>query len=591
MKPGAEAPDRDFGGRHTGLTVPSPPHRVIDDRAVPIDKRDTVSDSTTTPDRPSTTAGPSPVGIVRSALAGILAAAAALAMGELAGSIAAPRPGPVVAVANRVINNAPNWFVEFGKSVFGLADKPALVVGTILISLVIGAGLGVASRRSLLPGIVGISLFGLLGMAAIGVDAQGGWGAAIPVSVAAVVAGVAALLVLLRLGEGGHTVRSRAGIPPGRTGLGREIDTPTNPALPRRSFLSAATTVAASAAVATVGSRLIRARTSAADARAAVRLPTELTSSAMSAQINAASLTEVAATPGITPLVIPNDEFYLIDTAVLTPQVDPSDWELRIRGMVDREVTFTYGELLDRADMVEPVTLSCVSNEVGGRLVGNAVWQGVALTDLLDEAGVQPQATQIASRSVDGWTCGFPTQAAYDGRTAMVALAMNDEPLPLRHGFPARLVVSGLYGYVSATKWLSEIVLTTLEDFDGYWIPRGWSKFGPVKTQSRIDTPRRGTPLAAGVAVPIAGVAWAPNTGIERVEVQIDDEEWQEAQLGDSLGPNAWRQWMLPWLPTEGQHVIRVRATDTSGYTQTSDVTPPAPSGATGWHQISVTAT
>ena len=303
-----------------------------------------------------------------------------------------------------------------------------------------------------------------------------------------------------------------------------------------------------------------------------------------------AASSELAGTPGLTPLVIPNDEFYLIDTALVKPQVDPGGWSMTIRGMVDREVTLTYEELLDRSTTVAPVTLSCVSNEVGGDLVGNAVWQGVPLVELLDEAGVRPGATQIASRSVDGWTCGFPTEAAYDGRTALVAVAMNGEPLPVAHGFPARLVVSGLYGYVSATKWLSEIELTTLEDFNGYWIPRGWSKDGPVKTQSRIDTPRPGERVQADAPVAIAGVAWAPDTGIKVVEVQIDDGEWQQADLGESLGADAWRQWLLSWTPSAGSHTIRVRATDDSGYTQTSDRAAPAPSGATGWHEITVEA-
>ncbi len=212
------------------------------------------------------------------------------------------------------------------------------------------------------------------------------------------------------------------------------------------------------------------------------------------------------------------------------------------------------------------------------------------LSELLDEAGVQPGATQIRSASVDGWDCGFPTEAAYDGRTALVAVAMNGEPLPLAHGFPVRLVVAGLYGYVSATKWLQEIELTTLEDFDGYWIPRGWAKDAPIKTQSRIDTPRSGSRVTAGVDVAIAGVAWAPNVGIEKVEVQVDDGPWQEADLGDSLGANAWRQWYLPWTPVEGRHDVRVRATDGSGVTQTETRTQPAPDGASGWHQITVDA-
>ncbi len=306
--------------------------------------------------------------------------------------------------------------------------------------------------------------------------------------------------------------------------------------------------------------------------------------------VAAASEGPVGSTPGITPLVVPSDDFYLIDTALTKPQVDPANWSLTIKGMVDREVTYTYQDLLDRAETIAPVTLSCVSNEVGGDLVGNAVWRGLPLIELLDEAGVQPGATQIASRSVDGWSCGFPTEVAYDGRTALVAVGMNGEPLPIRHGFPARLVVAGLYGYVSATKWLSEIELTTLEDFDGYWIPRGWSKLGPVKTQSRIDTPSQGDTVEAGTVVPIAGVAWAPDRGVAKVEVRVDEGEWVEAQLGESLGPDAWVQWLVPWEATEGRHVVQVRATDGTGETQTATPAPPAPDGAQGWHRVDIEA-
>lgn len=549
-----------------------------------------------------TTSTPGPgLGLFRAGLAGALAAAAALSLGELAAAVAAPRPGPVVAVANRVVDHAPTWFVDFGKTVFGLADKPALVLGTIILAVIIATGLGIASRRSVLPGLAGVGGFGLLGMVAIGVDDQGGWGVAVPISLVAIVAGWAALMLLLRRAApasapsltpparrpesgGGHREGDRTESAP------RPVDSPVDPAVSRRAFLNAAGVVGASAAVATAGANVLRSRSSVNDARQAVRLDSALTASELETQIEVASTTEVAATRGITPLVVDNDDFYLIDTAILTPQVDPADWQLTIKGMVERELTLSYQELLDRASLVEPVTLSCVSNEIGGTLVGNAVWQGVALTDLLDEAGVDEGATQIASRSVDGWSCGFPTDLAYDGRTAMVAVAMNDEPLPLRHGFPARLVVSGLYGYVSATKWLSEIELTTMEAFDGYWIPRGWSKLGPVKTQSRIDTPRHRASVRAEAEVPIAGVAWAPDLGIDRVEVQIGEGPWQEAELGESLGVNAWRQWRLAWTPTPGQHLIRVRATDGSGYTQTSDRVPPAPNGATGWHEIGVTA-
>ena len=535
-------------------------------------------------------------GVAAAGLAGALAAAAALSAGELAASLVAPRPGPVVAVANRVVDNAPSWFVDFGKAIFGLADKPALVLGTVIISVLVAIGLGIASRRTPLPCIAGIVGFGLIGLVAIGFDSQGGWAVALPISLAAIVAGIGAFVLLMAKASSMRTTSGRP-IPTTGADSGDEpktaapIDSPVNPAVSRRSFLNAAGTIGASAAVATVGANMLRARSGASNARDAVQLDSALQASELETQISAAMTSTIAATPGITPLVVDNDDFYLIDTAILTPQIDPANWQLTIKGMVDNEVVYSYQDLLDRSNLVEPVTLSCVSNEIGGTLVGNAVWQGVALTELLDEAGVDPAATQIASRSVDGWSCGFPTEVAYDGRTSMVAIAMNDEPLPLRHGFPARLVVSGLYGYVSATKWLSEIELTTMEDFDGYWIPRGWSKLGPVKTQSRIDTPTRGTSVKAGEEIPIAGVAWAPHRGIEQVEVQIDDGTWLEADLGESLGENAWTQWRLGWTPTPGRHFIRVRATDGTGETQTSDLAQPAPNGATGWHEISVSAT
>jgi DMSO/TMAO reductase YedYZ molybdopterin-dependent catalytic subunit len=225
------------------------------------------------------------------------------------------------------------------------------------------------------------------------------------------------------------------------------------------------------------------------------------------------------------------------------------------------------------------VTLSCVSNEVGGGLVGNARWQGVLLADLLARAGVQSGATQVIGRSVDGFTAGFPTEVALDGRNAMVAVAMNGEPLPAAHGFPARLVIPGLYGYVSATKWLSAIELTSFDDVDGYWIPRGWAKEGPIKTQSRIDV------VSPKV---IAGVAWAPTRGIERVEVKIDDEAWRDATLAAPLSADCWRQWFVPWNVPPGRHVIAVRATDGTGATQTAERTDVAPDGASGYHTIQV---
>ncbi len=527
------------------------------------------------------------------AAAGVAAAALALAAGEFAGSLAAPQPGPVTGVANRVIDEAPTWFVNFGKDLFGLADKPALVLGTILISIVIGAALGVFSLRTRLVGRIGFALFGVIGAIAIGTDAQGGWFGAVVISLIAVVAGIASLEWLLG--------RLLPGTQPGTRGAGPSLtdsslpigvtESPTNPAVRRRSFLTATGVVGAAALAGGAASRSLRSRSNVEvareDARGAVQASAGTEAAEVQARVEAVATSDVATTPGITPIVIDGDDFYRIDTALIVPQVDPADWTFTIKGMVENELTFTYDDLLARASTIETVTLSCVSNEVGGGLVGNAVWQGIPLTELLDEAGVLPEATQITSRSVDGWDCGFPTAAAYDGRTSLLAIGMNGEPLPVLHGFPARLVVSGLYGYVSATKWIESIELTTLEDFDGYWIPRGWSKLGPVKTQSRIDTPRRNQDIPAGM-VPIAGVAWAPSIGVERVEVRIDGGEWSQASLGESLGPDAWRQWVLNWEATAGDHRIEVRATDASGYTQTEVRTSVAPDGASGWHTIDI---
>lgn len=290
---------------------------------------------------------------------------------------------------------------------------------------------------------------------------------------------------------------------------------------------------------------------------------------------------------GISPIVTPNSDFYRIDTAIVVPSVDVNSWELSISGMVDRPYTMNFAELVGMGLVETPVTLSCVSNRVGGYLVDNAVWRGVPLADVLNRAGVQRGATQIVGRSVDNWNSGFPTEYAFDGRVALVAVAMNGDPLPREHGFPVRLVIAGLYGYVSATKWLEEIRLTTWDGFDSYWVPRGWAKRGPIKTQSRIDVPRGGSRVRAG-RVAIAGVAWAPTKSIEGVQVQVGNGPWVNADLSNNMSVNSWRQWVYAWDARPGNYQIRCRATDGTGYTQTSEIRPPAPDGATGWHAINV---
>jgi hypothetical protein len=283
---------------------------------------------------------------------------------------------------------------------------------------------------------------------------------------------------------------------------------------------------------------------------------------------------------------MPNDRFYRIDTSLLVPIVDIADWSLRIHGLVDRETTLTWSELVGLPMFEQYVTIACVSNEVGGDLVGNAKWTGVRLREVLALAGVQASATQLVGRSVDGWTAGMPTAWVMDPeREPMIAVRMNDQPLPAAHGFPARLIIPGLYGYVSATKWLAELELTTLEAFNGYWVPLGWSKEAPILTQSRIDTPRG--PVDAGT-VPIAGIAWAPDRGISRVEVGVDGT-WYDARLSRPISDATWVQWVLDWAATPGDHTIQVRATDGAGQTQTDLQSPPAPDGARGWHTRTVT--
>ncbi|MGZ3586574.1 MAG: molybdopterin-dependent oxidoreductase, partial [Candidatus Limnocylindrales bacterium] len=291
---------------------------------------------------------------------------------------------------------------------------------------------------------------------------------------------------------------------------------------------------------------------------------------------------------GVTPLVVPSDQFYRIDTALLVPQVDVSNWHLEVKGMVDHPLTFTYDELLAMPLYEQYVTIACVSNRVGDKLVGNALWTGVRLKDVLARAGVQAGATQIVGRSVDDFTVGFPTAWAMAAeRESLIAVGMNREALPAAHGFPARLIVPGLYGYVSATKWLSSIELTTREAVNGYWVPLGWAKDAPILTQSRIDLPVNGDDVAAG-PYDVAGVAWAPDRGIRAVEVRIDDGPWQAVRISRPISKATWVQWLFTWTATAGSHAIEVRATDDTGEVQTDERTDPAPDGARGHHRISV---
>ncbi len=498
-------------------------------------------------------------------VSGIIAAGVALGAAELLAGMFERVPSLVETVGQAVINLSPEPMVRFGISAFGTNDKPALAIGIVIISLLLGAMLGAATAKRRMVAPVALGAFALVGLAAAIYDtlADGAW--AIPACLAAVAAGTATLWWLLAAAD----VRASTDVPAAVATDGR-----------RRFVLGSAAGLGAAIAFPVVGRQLSK-RFSVESARADVELATTVTPQAATVVVDPAADIE-----GLSTLYTSNSTFYRIDTAFTTPQVDPATWTLKIEGAVDQELEITFDELVAMATTEADVTLSCVSNRVGGRLVGNAQWLGVPLTDLLDEAGVQPEGNQIFSRSVEGWTCGFPTSLAYDGRTVLVAVGMNGEPLPVAHGFPARLVVAGLYGYVSATKWLERITLTDWDSNDGYWIPRGWSKEGPIKTQARIDTasPRTGTDI-----VSVAGVAWAPTRGIAKVELSFDQGPWVEAELGPALSEETWRQWWYDWTGTSGSHAVRVRATDGTGAVQTSEVQQPAPNGATGNHEVRFT--
>jgi DMSO/TMAO reductase YedYZ molybdopterin-dependent catalytic subunit len=462
---------------------------------------------------------------------------------------------------------------------FGSDNKLALNVGIVATSFLLAGVLGVAGRRSWNVPVFGFGVAGAVGLlAALSRPLVEPLWAVVTV-VTAVIMALAALRLMLattRPAWAGSTL-------PAATSDGSAAGA-AMPDWDRRRFLQISGGLAVGAVVlGTVGRNLLANQPGGAAADA--QLPTV---TAPSVELPAGAALEVE---GISPIVVPNDQFFRIDTALVSPRVDAATWELRVKGLVDRELTLSYDDLQSMPLFEQYVTIACVSNEVGGRLVGNALWTGVDLREVLDMAGVQPDADQIVGRSVDGFTAGFPTRWATDPeRRPMIAIGMNGEPLPVDHGYPARLIIPGLYGYVSATKWLSEIELTTWDAFDGYWIPRGWAKEAPILTQSRIDTPRDGARVAAGTSVPIAGVAWAPDRGIARVEVQVDDGAWQEAELSQPLSDAAWVQWKLVWpTPSDGgRHQLRVRATDGSGEVQTAEVTPPAPDGARGHHAIGV---
>jgi DMSO/TMAO reductase YedYZ molybdopterin-dependent catalytic subunit len=492
----------------------------------------------------------------RAAIAGIVAAAVALGVAELVAVLTGARSAPIIAVGGVVVDSVPEPVKEFAISIFGTHDKQALLAGTTLMLAVFAALIGIGAAGRPWIGYAGIGAFALIGVAAAVTRPYAAWTAALPSLIGSAVA-LAVLFGLLRVEQRGDQAR--------------------------RGFLKWAGLAAGLAALAGLGGRYLASRRTAEIARGAVQLP---------APRSAAPALPANIDPPVKDLpryVTPNANFYRIDAALTTPQVDPAGWTLKIHGRVRNPITITWNELLAMPMVERYITLCCVSNEVGGDLISNARWLGVPVKDLLDRAQPEEGADQVVSRSVDGWTCGTPTSVLRDGRDAMLAIGMNGEPLPLEHGFPVRMVTPGLYGYVSACKWIKELELSSFADFDAYWVRRGWSNMGPVKTQSRIDAPRPSTKLTAGEIV-VAGVAWAQHRGITVVEVSTDNgATWGQAELAGTVSPDTWRQWTFRWQAAPGKHTLAVRAADATGTVQSPNRVPVLPDGAEGWHSINVT--
>ncbi|MEM9515632.1 MAG: molybdopterin-dependent oxidoreductase [Actinomycetota bacterium] len=501
---------------------------------------------------------------------GLVATGAGLATAELVVGLFQNTASPVVPVGQVFIDRVPAWLKDWAIDTFGTNDKAVLVAGALIVILGLGVVVGLLAMRGARSAAYALtSAIGVVGAFAVLTRPDPTLVKLFPTIIGTAVS----IAVLWWLG-------------PKPVPADQQTDpTGAQPmmAVDRRRFMTGAVGIGSAAVITGGVGRLMQQRFEVGAERASVALP--------AAESVAPPLPADAdlGVPGIDPFVTPTDEFYRIDTALVVPQVSKDSWSLRIGGMVDNELELTFDDLLARPQIERYITLSCVSNEVGGGLVGNALWQGVRMADVLNEAGVHPEATQTVSRSIDGWTCGSPTEVIMDGRDAMLAVAMNGEPLPARHGYPVRLVVPGLYGYVSATKWVTEIEMVRWEDYDAYWVPRGWSKEGPVKTMSRIDTPRgRGTSTGQ---IAIGGLAWAVHRGISAVQVRIDDGEWLEAELGAVPSDDTWRQWVYRWDTTDvtpGDYIVRTRAIDGDGVPQPEGPAPVAPNGAEGYHGVRV---
>ena len=594
------------------------------------------------------------------AVCGLVAAAAAMGIGQLFAGFTVPAASPVIAVGEAAIDRTPLAVKEWATSTFGTGDKTVLLGGVLVVVFLYSMAVGVLAMRRLALGFLGLAIFAGIGLAAALTrhDATGSY--AVPTIFGALAGAVALrwLVVTAReaaaAGQAGQLERaarapfSAGPLPPivfrpddaaddprdapgaepgaastgtdstgtddeslgwiaaggtaaggsggtgsGGSGAGGSGGLRAGPPVPspagggppgsaRRQFLVAAGVSVAAAAIGEVGGRSLATRKNVSLAQASLRFPKAV------APVPPLPSGVNLAVPGISSFITPDSQFYRVDTALLIPQVDPSNWTLRIHGMVAREITITFDQLLRRPLIEDYITLCCVSNPVGGPYIGNAKWLGASLASLIRAAGPQRGADQLLATSVDGFTSGSPLSVVLDGRDALLAVAMNGTALPTAHGVPARLVVPGLYGYVSACKWVVDLEVTTFAAAQAYWVPRGWSAMGPIKTESRIDVPTDGSSVKAG-KVAVAGVAWAQHKGVEAVEARVDSGPWQEATLATVPGIDTWRQWVWEWEATSGTHLIEARATDKTGYTQTSVIEDVAPNGASGYPSTQVT--
>jgi len=530
----------------------------------------------------------------RGALAGLLSGAIGVCVGFLVAGLTGPVGSPVVAVAELSIDLSPPPVKNFAIKEFGSHDKLVLQMGVLVVLAIFAVVIGSLAQRQLAYGMVGIGIFAVVGLIAAGTRPTSGPQDLLPTLVGSAAAALAMYMLIGAAGPapGAQQPERKPAAKPGAKatpaqGTQKPANRPRPASLkvteppPRRQFMKASATTAGLAAVSYLGGRVLGERSNVSLAEKSLRLPKPtVTARPLAAGVD-------FGIPGLSSFITPNSAFYRVDTAIVLPQIPPSSWQLRIHGMVSRELTITFEDLIKRPLIEDYITLTCVSNPVAGPYIGNAKWLGASLRSLLREAGVKAGADQLFLTSFDGFTCGTPVATAMDGRDAMLAVAMNDKPLPVAHGFPVRCVVPGLYGYVSACKWVTDIEVTTYRANVSYWAQRGWFAQAPIKTESRIDLPTGQNPLKAGHTT-IAGVAWAQHKGIDAVEVRVDKGPWQQATLAAVPGIDTWRQWMLGWDAPAGNHIIEARATDATGYTQTAVQVPPEPNGATGYPIIQV---